>query len=150
MRTAIFSALAVLLWLICLPNRAAAQTSLAGPLTQLSLLPNPPSGAQAPSLPKGGPEHSGVFKRLPSNQASALRELSDRAAQLNPFPDGHWKDRSPYLYGVQPRADARSCAHILIRRMPNADSSMVKRMPGGTPDQMSVTTGLPVCPEDIR
>ena len=150
MRTAIFSAFAVLVCLICLPNPAAAQTSLAGPLTHLSLLPDPPSGAQAPSLSKDEPEHAGVFQGLPSNQASALRELNDRAAQLNPFPDGRSKDRGPYLYGVQPRAAARSCAHILIRRMPNADSSMVKRMHGGTHDHMSVTTGLPVCPEDIR
>ncbi|HLV96571.1 MAG TPA: hypothetical protein VKS44_15370 [Candidatus Acidoferrales bacterium] len=89
MRIAIFSALAVLLWLICLPNPAAAQTSLAGPLTRLSLLPDPPVGAQAPSLPKGEPEQAGVFQGLPSNQANALRGLNDRAAQLNPFPDSH-------------------------------------------------------------
>src|SRR5579863_2378435 len=108
MRIAIFSALAVLLWLICVPNPAAAQTSSAGPLPRLSLLPDPPVGA-APSLPKGEPEQAGVFQGLPSNQASALRELNDRAAQLNPFPDSHGKDRGPYLYGVQPRADARSC-----------------------------------------
>lgn len=149
MRTATVSALVVLLSLIWFPSPAAAQSSAGGPLSHLSLLPDPPSGAQAPGLPKGEPERASVFKGLPSNQTNAPRELNERSTQLNPFPDGHWKDRGRYLYGVQPRADARSCAHILIRRLPSADSKMIRKMAGGSESGPTVK-GVPVCREDIR
>jgi hypothetical protein len=158
MRTATVSAWVILLWLTGFPNPAAAQEKVAAQ-THLSLLPLP-KPTQVFSLPKGESQRAGVLEGLPGNPASALRALHDRAAQVNLFTTPQSKDRPAEIYGVQPLpylsllgpvpAKKNSCAHLLIRRLPSADSKMVKRMWGGSDDDMAATAGLPPCREDIR
>lgn len=159
MRTASVSVLAFLLSLICLPNPAIAQTNMASP-THLSLVPDLPSPPAVSNLPGSQPPSVTAAGALPGNQASVLRELNDRASKGNPFSGVQSKNGGSETYRLEPMPDfsaprqmpsaEKSCAHILIRRMPNADSKMILKRPNGTMDKMSVATGLPVCREDIR
>jgi hypothetical protein len=151
--------LCVFLALICLPRPAAAQSSQA-PVGQPAVR-SVPSHPGLLALPPGNESSRVEFHPDLTNQLDrVLQDLSNRAARSNSFfkdpqesvaffNDQENQQEIAAAVGIQ-SPGTTECAHILIARVPIADSKMIVKAPPQFLGEISKSEGLPVCREDIR
>lgn len=146
MRTAIPAVMAVLL-LACFPARAEAQSNSSSNERHLSIRPEldwmKPQGATTLS-------YSNAQQPLPPNVQNALNVLKDRAKKRNPFAGRNGQSLAPTETLEANSISSGPCAHILIHRPRNLDSSAIAATPNASADRMPDATGLPSCREGVR